>query len=99
VQRIFFSTGHTPDVFWQSTFDEVLLIIKGKIDDMRFQRLCAWKIVEGFRGSKDMPELINFCPLPYDDEIVKQEKKEQVDSFEFYKESMAYLDTIIWKKP
>jgi len=29
----------------------------------------AWKIVEGFRGTKDMPEVKDFYQLPYDDEL------------------------------
>ena len=98
MQRIFYSSGLRPVDFWESTFDEVLLVIKGKVDDWRFQRRCAWKIVEGFRGSAEMPEIYDFCPLPYDDEIVREEKKQQADDLELYKQGVANFDQIIWAK-
>lgn len=98
MQRIFFSSGLRPVDFWESTFDEVLLVIMGKIDDWRFQRKCAWKVVEGFRGTAEMPEICDFCPLPYDHEIVKAEKKQMQDDYELYKQGVSEFDNIIWSK-
>jgi hypothetical protein len=98
VQRLFFSSGLRPTDFWESTFDEVLLVIKGKVDDWRFQRRCAWKIVEGFRGTAEMPEIYDFCPLAYDWEIIEAEKKQQGNDLELYKQGVAQFDNIIWEK-
>lgn len=85
-----------PDDFWNSTFDEVLLVIKGKVYDWRYQRLNAWKIVEGFRGSKDMPALTEFYGLPYDDEIAKAMEVDPQEALEQYNRDMAYLNTVKW---
>lgn len=72
----------TPEDFWRSTFDEVLLVIKGKVDDWRIGRKNAWKIVEGFRGSAEMPHICDFYGLPYDDELRQEEKQEVDDTLE-----------------
>jgi hypothetical protein len=98
VQRIFYSSGLTPSVFWESTFDEVLLVIKGKVDDWRVQRVCAYKVVEGFRGSKDMPDMTDFLPLPYDEEITKVDKGQIESDLELYKQAVSNFDNIIWSK-
>lgn len=31
--------------------------------------MCAYKIVEGYRGTMDMQDIKSFIPLPYDFEI------------------------------
>lgn len=49
------------------------------MDDWRIQRMQAWKIVEGFRGSKDMPTLKEFYGLPYDDEIADDKPLSEED--------------------
>jgi hypothetical protein len=54
----------------------VELFIRGNEDQWRIQRLCAYKIVEGFRGSKDMPDIKKFISLPYDFEM----KEEPIDT-------------------
>lgn len=85
--------------FWESTFDEVLLIIKGKVDDWRYQRKNAWKIVEGFRGTAEMPAEYDFYGLPYDDELREAEKNQQKQSLEdWYKQASAEMSNFIWKK-
>lgn len=99
MQRIFYSANPDPDKFWQSTFDEVLLVIKGKIDNWRNERIAAWKIVEGFRGSEDMPTVTDFYPLAYDNEIVVQGAKEQQEDIqEWYKRASLEAANIIWEK-
>lgn len=99
MQRIFYSANPDPDKFWQSTFDEVLLVIKGKIDNWRNKRIAAWKIVEGFRGSADMPTVTDFYPLAYDNEIVVQGANEQREDIqEWYKRASLEAENIIWEK-
>lgn len=49
--------------------EEVELFIRGKEDDRRIQRLCAYRIVEGWRGSNQMSDITSFIPLPYDFEM------------------------------
>lgn len=60
----------------------MLLVIQGKVDDWRLQRRSAWKIVEGFRGSAEMPDIYNFYPLIYDDELRIADKKEQAQDLQ-----------------
>jgi hypothetical protein len=36
---------------------------------LRFYRLCAYKIVQGYRGSADMEDIKSFISLPYDFEL------------------------------
>ena len=75
----------------------MLLCIKGKVDDLRLQRLNAWKIVEGFRGSKEMPELVDFYPLPYDEELVGYDKKISREALEdYYKTASSELVNFTW---
>jgi hypothetical protein len=69
VQRVFYAANPDPAAFWESTFDEVLLVIQGQVDKWRIERVAAWKIVEGVRGSQDMPEVTQFYGLPYDHEL------------------------------
>ena len=98
MQRIFYSSGHSPSVFWESTFDEVLLVIKGTVDNWRIQRRAAWKIVEGFRGTADMPDIIDFYSLPYDEEIMRAEKQQANEDLELYKQATANFGNVIWEK-
>ncbi len=56
--------------------DEVQLMIQGKVEDWRVQRMAAYKIVEGHRVSKDMPSIYEFISLPFDDEARKREEEE-----------------------
>lgn len=87
----------TPDNFWNSTFDEVLLVIQGKVDDWRLARRAAWKIVEGFRGSQDMPDEVDFYSLPYDSEIKKEENLQQQESLEdWHKIASQELSIFNW---
>lgn len=62
-----------PDDFWNSTFDEVLLVIKGCIERLRMERRNAW-IVRCSLVEKpgDMMEVL---PLPYDDDFREQEEE------------------------
>lgn len=77
----------------------MLLVIKGKVDDWRLQRRAAWKVVEGFRGTKDMPDLCDFYSLPFDDEIRQLEAKAQTeDILEWYNRASSELDSVIWEK-
>lgn len=77
----------------------MLLSIKGKVDLWRIERLSAWKIVEGFRGSKDMPQPYDFYSLPYDDELREADKNSVTESLEeWYKLAQSELADIIWKK-
>ena len=73
------------------------MCIKGKVDDLRLNRLNAWKIVEGFRGSKEMPDLFDFYPLPYDDELIGYDKKLEKESLdEYYKTASKELVNFTW---
>lgn len=75
----------------------MLLVIKGKVDDWRNQRVQAWKIVEGFRGSKDMPDIIDFYPLPYDNEIKKIDQQQQGEALqEWYKLASKAAEGFKW---
>lgn len=77
----------------------MLLVIKGKVDDWRYQRKSAWKIVEGFRGTAEMPAEYDFYSLPYDDEIRAAELGQQKQSLEeWYKQASAEMSNFIWKK-
>lgn len=93
----------TPDEFWNSTIDEISLMVRAQVDRMRLMRLNAFKIVEGYRGTKDMPPITEFYSLPFDDEIQKQEKDEiervQRESEEIYMlaREAGYFNTPISK--
>jgi len=80
----------------------VLFAIKGKVDDWRIQRWNAWKIVEGFRGSEGMPEIWDFYPLPYDDELMDQDKRDiqnnlrALSTEDFYQSASRELANFNW---
>jgi len=67
VQRIFFSSGLSPDDFWKSTFDEVLLVIQGKVDEWRILRNNAYLIHCSMVEKR--ADILSVLPLPYDDEL------------------------------
>lgn len=76
-----------------------MLAIRGKIDDLRIQRLNAWKIVEGFRGSAEMPEIWNFYPLRFDDELIEKDKEQTKESLEeWYNQASREASEVIWEK-
>lgn len=81
LQRRFYSAGGSVDEFWKCTLEEVELFIRGNEDKWRVQRACAYKIAESFRGSKHMPLITQFLPLPYDFEYGSPEQisQEQAD--------------------
>ena len=55
-------------------------------------------MVEGFRGSKDMPKVYEFYGLPYDDELIEQDKADVTESLEdWYKLAQSELAGITWK--
>jgi hypothetical protein len=63
------------DDFWNSTFDEVLLVIKGCIERLRMERRNAWLI----RCSLvDKPgDMLEVLPLPYDDEFDQEDEPDE----------------------
>jgi hypothetical protein len=73
VQRIFYSANPDPESFWTSTFDEVLLVIQGQVDKWRVERRNAHRIHETFVGSDKALSILDFNPLPYDDELLTVE--------------------------
>ncbi len=79
----------------------MLLVIKGKVDDWRIDRIRTYKIVEGFRGSQDMPQLYDFYGLPYDEELREQDKADAQKALngleEWYKLAQSELAGITWK--
>ena len=74
----------------------MLLVIKGKVDDWRYSRRQAWKIVEGFRGTKDMPPLYDFYSLPYDDELRAEEKTPEESLADWYARASKELENVKW---
>lgn len=57
----------SPDQFWGSTLSEVDAMIRGKVDDWRIQRRCAFLI---HRSLVENPvNIYEEIPLPYDWEI------------------------------
>jgi len=74
-----------PDNFWDATLDECILMVKGKVDDWRFQRNCANLIHLSFveKGA----DILQAIPLPFDWEI--QQEKPEDDIFEQYKKITA----------
>lgn len=77
----------------------MLLVIQGKVDERRLQRLAAWKIVEGFRGTSEMPHVCDFYGLHYDEEIRDAEDgKQQQDIAEWYAMASKDLANFNWNK-
>lgn len=75
----------------------MLFVIKGHVDNLRRDRIAAWKIVEGFRGTKEMPEVADFYPLPYDDEIRAADKKDVQQSLDdWYNMASNDLSNFNW---
>lgn len=65
---------------------------------MRFQRLCAYKIVQGYRGSADMQDIKSFIPLPYDFEL-DTDTIQQMDSEamnQWYQNELARAQAHKW---
>jgi len=64
-------------------------MVRACVDGKRLTRLNAYKIVEGYRGSRDMPSITDFYSLPFDEEIQKMEREEmervQQESDEVYR--------------
>lgn len=62
--------------------DEVELVVKGHIDELRMQRTFTyWKVLSA-ATMKSPPSEIEMFPLPYDDELIEENKVE--DWIEFY---------------
>lgn len=61
-----FGAGLSPDEFWDSTIDEVILTYKGKVMDWRVLRSGFCLAVSPY--VKDGEDLISKWPLPFDDE-------------------------------
>lgn len=77
-----------PDDFWNSTFEEVLLVIKGYNDGLRFHRQCAWMILSGW--VKDLPPPEALMPLAYDADI------KQDDPVELYRKASQEMANFNW---
>lgn len=54
--------------FWTSTFDEVLLVIQGKVDEWRILRNNAYLIYCSLPTGSKM-DMYKVLPLPYDTEL------------------------------
>jgi len=76
-------------------------MVRASIDQKRLLRLNAYKIVEGYRGTKDMPAITDFYSLPFDEEIHQQEAEEmekvQREAEEIYRMAVeaGYFNTPI----
>ncbi len=79
-----------PDDFWNSTFDEVLLVIKGKVDDWRIQRSFAYSST---MFGKSIPTITDYCPLPYDYELNTPAAEDPTD---MYNQASQELANFTW---
>lgn len=70
----------------------------GHVDNQRIERIQAYMIASAQIGSKDMPSIYEFYPLPYDDELKAMDKKDVTESLEdWYKLAQSELAGITWK--
>lgn len=76
---MFHSANPNSDAFWYSTFDEVLLVIKGKVDDWRISRQLSYNIYCSW--AKEPISIFDYCPLPYDDELIQQDQQQTDEAY------------------
>jgi hypothetical protein len=88
----------SPADFWSGTFEDVLFVIGGTVDNWRVQRRAAWKICEALIGTDKMPEIYDFFPLTFDEELKHEADTLKEESLEeWYKniQGSGYFDNPI----
>lgn len=86
----FCAAGGTIDEFYNSTFDEVLLVIKGRVDAWRIDRIRTRMMISAW--VKDTQQPAELYSLPYDDEL----KTQPQDLSEWYAAASKDLATFNW---
>ncbi len=71
-----FGAGLSPDEFWSSTIDEVILTYKGKVMDWRVLRNGFLLAVSPY--VKDGENLLSKWPLPFDEDTDEEMTEEQM---------------------
>lgn len=69
------------------------MVIKGKVDDWRFHRLAAWRIVTAFVGQNNIPSEKAMYDLPFDFEV---KDAPMIDPTELYNNASKELSNFIW---
>lgn len=76
--------------------DEVLLVIQGLVDRQRIDRRNAYLI---HSSMVERPvDMLDYLPLPYDDELREQSPATEMSAEEFYKQAIesGYLNSEWW---
>jgi hypothetical protein len=82
LQRRFYTACPDPDIFWRSTFAEVLLIIQGFEDRQRIERRNAYNL---YCAWVEKPiSIFEFSPLSYDDELREETPENNMTDLEIY---------------
>jgi hypothetical protein len=82
LQRLFLAANPSIELFWQSTFEEVLLTIQGLVDRQRIERrnsynlYCAW--------TEKPISIFDYSPLPYDEELKEVTNDQGMTDAEIY---------------
>jgi len=79
-----FGSGLSPDEFWDSTIDEVILTYKGKVMDWRVLRNGFLLAVSPY--VKEGENLLSKWPLPFDDEEPEMSEEEALEAYNRAKE-------------
>lgn len=78
----------------------MLLVIKGKVDDWRVHRNCAYLIYSAFVSMDQRTLITDAIPLMMDDEISAAQTAETDESLaDWYKWASAQTAQTIWEKP
>jgi len=90
LQRICYAAGIKPDEFYSATLDELILFIKGCVDNWRYQRIGVLYCGNIKEGST----VTDLYALPFDDEYEADEISEE-DLPAFYDSQMKLVNE--WK--
>ena len=76
----------------------MLLVVKGKVDDWRIQRMASYQICCSFISSDKMPHICDFIPLAFDDEIRDAEKASIDNAYDeyYHRWAMEQMQSIKW---
>ena len=80
-----YCAGLTPKEFYDCTIEEVLRVIRGKVLEWRIQRMFAKLTHESLVEKPG--NIMDLCPLPYDDEL----EEDEVDDIALYNEAVKGL--------
>ncbi len=75
----------TTNDFWNSTLDEIVTKIRGKVYEWRIQRNNAYLIHCSLIPQKDRAKITEASPLPFDDEL--DEPTDTTSNLELYEEA------------